>query len=158
MKKIVISVALLLGLATTSCNYLDIVPDERPTEADAFVDARAAEKYLYSCYSFLPDPRLGASSLDLMTADEVVLAGGMYNVMNSKYYLYNGQFNWTSSPSRFSAYEAFSRVWCLLPSGALNTTGLVSWRGARPVINLNANVKITSGSGTENDPYEISIG
>lgn len=74
MKKIVISVALLLGLATTSCNYLDIVPDERPTEADAFVDARAAEKYLYSCYSFLPNPRSGTSSLDFMTADEVVTA------------------------------------------------------------------------------------
>ncbi|MGL5318368.1 MAG: RagB/SusD family nutrient uptake outer membrane protein [Bacteroidales bacterium] len=74
MKKIVISVALLLGLATTSCNYLDIVPDERPTEADAFVDARAAEKYLYSCYSYLPNSRSGTSSLDFMTADEVVTA------------------------------------------------------------------------------------
>ncbi|MGL4993591.1 MAG: RagB/SusD family nutrient uptake outer membrane protein [Bacteroidales bacterium] len=74
MKKIFISVALLLGLAVTSCNYLDIVPDERPTEADAFIDARAAEKYLYSCYSFIPNPRSGGGSLDLMTSDEVVTA------------------------------------------------------------------------------------
>ena len=94
----------------------------------------------------------------LITADEVVLAGGMYNVMNSKYYLYSGYNNWTSSPSSFYASEAYSTVWSLYPSGVLGTTHPASWLGARPVINLNANVKITSGSGTENDPYEISIG
>ena len=94
----------------------------------------------------------------LMTADEVVLAGGMYNVMNSKYYLYNGHYNWTSSPSSFYTSGATSSVWYLYPSGALDAASPTSWQGARPVINLNANVKITSGSGTENDPYEISIG
>ena len=93
----------------------------------------------------------------LMTADEVVLAGGMYNVMNSKYYLYNGQFNWTASASRFFANEAKSNVWYLDSSGALADTYPVSWQGARPVINLNVNVKIVSGSGTENDPYIIEI-
>ena len=31
-----------------------------------------AERYLYSCYSFLPNPRHETASLDLMTADEVV--------------------------------------------------------------------------------------
>ena len=92
----------------------------------------------------------------LMTADEVVLAGGMYNVMNSKYYLYNGHYNWTSSPSNFSTYGAYSNVWYLSPSGALYTTHSTSSQGARPVINLNANVKIVSGSGTENDPYVLS--
>ena len=92
----------------------------------------------------------------LMTADEVVLAGGMYNVMNSKYYLYNGHYNWTSSPSTFSTYGAYSNVWYLSPSGALDTTRSTSSQGARPVINLNANVKIASGSGTENDPYVLS--
>ena len=91
----------------------------------------------------------------LMTADEVVLAGGMYNVMNSKYYLYNGHSNWTSSPSSFSASITRLDVWNLVPSGALDVSTPKKWHGARPVINLNVNVKITSGSGTENDPYMI---
>ena len=43
----------VMGL-NTSCNYLDIVPDETATEADAFANPRAALKYLYSCYGYLP--------------------------------------------------------------------------------------------------------
>lgn len=56
----------------SSCNFLDIVPDEKATEKDAFKDAAAAERYLYSCYGYIPNPRHGSSSLDLMTGDEVV--------------------------------------------------------------------------------------
>lgn len=58
MKKnyiIVLVLSMLLGF--TSCNYLDVVPDERPTEEDAFKDKYAAERYLYSCYSFMPKER-----------------------------------------------------------------------------------------------------
>lgn len=50
----------LLGIVT-SCDYLDIVPDERPTEEDAFKDKKAAENYLYSCYAFMPRERTGVS-------------------------------------------------------------------------------------------------
>ncbi|MBU5881209.1 hypothetical protein, partial [Vibrio cholerae] len=42
-----------------SCDFLDIVPDEKEKAEDAFEDVRAAERYLYSCYSYLPNPREG---------------------------------------------------------------------------------------------------
>lgn len=64
----------ILTLLLGSCSYLDIVPDERPTEKDAFKDRYAAERFLYSCYSFIPTLRDGTGSLDLFTADEVVTA------------------------------------------------------------------------------------
>lgn len=64
--------ALMFGAA--SCNFLDVVPDEIDTEKDAFSDYSAARNYLYSCYSYLPQPRSGTSSLDFMTGDEVVTA------------------------------------------------------------------------------------
>ena len=35
----------------------------------------------------------------LITADEVALAGSVYNVMNSKYYLYTANSLWTLTPS-----------------------------------------------------------
>ena len=58
MKRLyIISLGLSLLLATPACNYLDVVPDERPTEEDAFQDKYAAERYLYSCYSFMPKER-----------------------------------------------------------------------------------------------------
>lgn len=38
---------IFLVAGISSCDYLDIVPDERPTEEDAFKDKNAAERYLY---------------------------------------------------------------------------------------------------------------
>ena len=73
MKRI-INIFLIIWCITCciSCNYLDIVPDEKATEEDAFKNPKATERYLYSCYSYIPEPRAGSTSLDLMTGDEVV--------------------------------------------------------------------------------------
>ena len=50
----------LLGAITlmTACDFLDVVPDDAPTIEDAFKNRAAAEKALFTCYSFLPDPRI----------------------------------------------------------------------------------------------------
>ena len=79
MKKIfkyIFSTLLLAGSAASfsSCNYLDIVPDETATDSDAFADKVAALRYVYSCYAYLPNPRNGSGSLDFMTGDEVITA------------------------------------------------------------------------------------
>ena len=49
-------VLIISGLLScfTSCNYLDIVPNETATEEDAFASVDAAERYLYSCYGYMP--------------------------------------------------------------------------------------------------------
>jgi hypothetical protein len=62
----------LCAIAFASCNYLDIVPDEKATEEDAFKNPQAAERYLYSCYSYIPNPRHGTTALDLLTGDDIV--------------------------------------------------------------------------------------
>ncbi len=66
-------VGLFLGVLS-SCDYLNVVPDEKATEKDAFEDKDAAKRFIYSCYAYVPNPRNGTSSLDLFTADEVVTA------------------------------------------------------------------------------------
>lgn len=70
--KIILIFLFLAGVV--SCNYLDVVPDEREKAEDAFEDVEAVERYLYSCYAYLPTPRSGSSSLDFMTGDEVITA------------------------------------------------------------------------------------
>ena len=96
--------------------------------------------------------------ISLITADEAAMAGGVYNTPNSNYYLYNGQYFWTLSPSCFDSNYSIARVWYVLPSG-----GLISWNfvassfGARPVINLKADTQITKGDGTSLNPYVVSI-
>lgn len=77
MKTKIYFIILFMGMSfiMPGCSkYLDIVPDERPTEKDAFNDIYAAEKFLYSCYAPIPNPRFGQGSLDLFTADEIVSA------------------------------------------------------------------------------------
>lgn len=58
----------------SSCDYLDVVPDEITTEKDAFADQYAARDFLYSCYGYLPQSNSAAGSLDLLTGDEVITA------------------------------------------------------------------------------------
>lgn len=63
---------LLCVFVCFSCNYLDIVPDENPTEEDAFKNPQLTECYLYSCYAYIPNPRHATASLDFLTGDDVV--------------------------------------------------------------------------------------
>ena len=85
---------------------------------------------------------------------EVAYAGGVYNVNNTSYYLYTGQNYWTMSPSNFVGGSAV--VFGMYRSGSLDFPGADSIRGVRPVVNLRADVQISSGNGTSSNPYVIS--
>lgn len=61
----------LAGFFMTSCNYLDIMPDEVATDKDAFSNPKATEKYLYSCYAYLPQSNSVPSCLDF-AGDETI--------------------------------------------------------------------------------------
>ena len=94
----------------------------------------------------------------LITADEMAMAGGVFNTVNTNYYLYNGQYQWSLSPGRFYPYHSYALVWYVAPSGSLNP-----WRrmtdsfGTRPVINIKADTLITKGDGTALNPYVVKI-
>ena len=94
----------------------------------------------------------------LITADELAMAGGVYNTSNTNYYLYNGQYQWSLSPGNFAPGGSVADVWYVDPSGSLfpwyRVTGSF---GARPVINLKADTLITKGDGTALNPYVVSI-
>ena len=93
-----------------------------------------------------------------ITADEVALAGGVYNTQNSNYYLYNGQYFWTLSPSRFRSYYSHAYVWNVHPSGGLHDGNSISnFFGTRPVINIKADVLITNGDGSALNPFKVGI-
>ena len=108
----------------------------------------------------------GSAKLDypvaLITADEVAMAGGRayYNggySPNSNYYLYNGKYYWTLSPSFFNSYDSTARVWFVVPSGSLTPWNHVAISiGVRPVINLKANTLITKGDGSSLNPFTIN--
>ena len=97
----------------------------------------------------------------LILADEVALAGGRsyYNGKyspNSNYYLYNGKYYWTLSPSYFNPYYSGAYVWYVLPSGSLCPWDYVTASmGVRPVINLRADTLITKGDGSALNPFVV---
>ena len=92
----------------------------------------------------------------LITADELAMAGGVYNTSNTNYYLYNGQYQWSFSPGGFGPYGSNAFVWLVPPSGSLSPwDGVASSFGARPVINLKADTQITKGDGSALNPYVV---
>ena len=90
----------------------------------------------------------------ILTADEIVLAGGLYGSNNTDYYLNVGSSNyyWTLSPLNFGDSGAIE--FRVRKSGTLNGYDFVNAYGVRPVVSLAAGTEIT-GLGTETSPFEI---
>ncbi len=94
--------------------------------------------------------------IGLIQADEVSLAGGVYNTTNMNYYLYNSRYFWTLSPSYFNSYSSVASVWHVLSSGCLDPWHYVTTSfGVRPVINLKADTLITKGDGSSLNPFIV---
>ncbi|KAA6332579.1 RagB/SusD family nutrient uptake outer membrane protein [termite gut metagenome] len=73
MKKKLIYILILspiLGLIH-SCNYLDVVPDNVATIDHAFATRDQAEKFLFTCYSYIPNMAHPNNNVGLMGADEL---------------------------------------------------------------------------------------
>ena len=96
----------------------------------------------------------------LITADEVSMAGGVYRSdnssysNNSSYYLYTNQIYWSGSPGT-SPSNGFVYGFIVYSSGYINYYGVGSSNGARPVISLSSEAKL-SGNGTYSNPYTVS--
>ncbi len=63
---------LVIVLLVQSCSdYLDVVPDNVATIDNAFKLKNEAEKYLFTCYSYLPSNGGINSNLGMLTGDEI---------------------------------------------------------------------------------------
>ena len=93
----------------------------------------------------------------LITADEVEFAGGK-NANNSSYYLYNGQYYWTTSPVEWNGSYSYAYVFLVDAYGNLTSDGVNGTTpGLRPVINLKADTLFAAGgTGTQSNPYVVS--
>ena len=96
--------------------------------------------------------------IGLILADEVALAGGVSEVTNMNYYLYNSSYFWTLSPSRLASSNSAANVWAVLPSGSLLPWYDVKTSfSVRPVINLKADVNISKGDGSSLNPFIVNL-
>ena len=108
-----------------------------------------------------PTPTFECSTADvvtnnfgLITADEIVLAGGKYATDNSAFYLNNNMAYWAGSPREFDV--SYSYVFELYPINGLSNDDVYSRDGAaRGVVSLSSESKLL-GSGTYNDVYTVN--
>ena len=71
---LIMVIALTFGLGSCD-NYLDVVPDDVVTIDHAFTLETEAEKYLFTCYSYMPKNGDGWFNPGMMTGDEIWLPG-----------------------------------------------------------------------------------
>ena len=115
-----------------------------PTESDKFTSKKSS---------------IGNKALEypvgLITADEVVMAGGKYISSNSTYYLYTNQDYWSGSPNNFYSGVIYTSEFIVNDGGYLGGYDLGTSLGVRPVISLSSEA-ILSGDGTYNNPYVVN--
>ena len=93
------------------------------------------------------------NNFGLITADEIVLAGGNFRTDNSSFYLNNNMAYWAGSPLEF--YDGVSIMYALYPFSD-QIGDLVNRNDpVRGVVTLSADTKLL-GSGTYNDVYVVS--
>ena len=84
------------------------------------------------------------------------MAGGLYNSVNTQFYLYTGQTYWLLSPYYFHSTHAAAYEWRVTSAGTLSTIWVTIVYGVRPVVNLSADILISGGDGTANNPYVVT--
>ena len=127
--------------------------------------ASTGGSFVYAPYTRLssdtPTPTFECNTMDVVTnnfglisADEIVLAGGKYNTDNSAFYLNNNMAYWSGSPNMFNVNHSY--VFGLYPVNGLNYDSVdIHYNAARGVVSLSSESKLL-GSGTYNDVYIVS--
>ena len=138
------------GIGTTETYYKAyerLVTNKAPT----FYCAQSNDK-------FTVNTSKGNGSLQypigLITADEVVYAGGNKGVNNTKFYLTTGNRYWTMSPSYFNGTSAFAEEFYVDSTGDYYEDVVWGRLYVRPVITLNGSTKL-EGTGTKTDPFRL---
>ncbi len=92
----------------------------------------------------------------LLTADEIILAGGKLYSANEEYYLNTGLDWWSLSPVNFDADGAGEFV--MSSGGGVYNDRVYFSSGVRPSVSLKPGVKLASGgNGTSATPYEFVL-
>jgi len=90
----------------------------------------------------------------LLTADEIMLAGGRGGTANSTYYLYSGSNYWAGSPHTF--HYSYAIEFHVNSTGYLLYYNVLLTYGVRPSLSLKRGFKLTGdGDGSVSNPYVV---
>ena len=86
-----------------------------------------------------------------------MLGGLADGYLNRLSYTYSSSNYWTMSPRYFGVGNAAADEFIADSAGIASNYGVASSNGVRAVINLKADVQISGGIGTSNDPYIVKV-
>ena len=93
----------------------------------------------------------------MITVDELMYAGMVSNVINKFFYLYSSHVYMTMTPMDFDSDYSSAFMFSLQDGYVAGYGTVQADMSVRPVINLNADVEIESGIGTQNEPFIVKI-
>ena len=109
------------------------------------------------------DESLVEDTVGIITADEMLYAGGYFNKDNTSYFLYNSSITtdtWTMSPSFWDNSAHYKAGMCIMSSSGKihdwpsDGNTLTSSLGIRPVISVKGDLEM-QGDGSSSSPYEF---
>lgn len=130
MKKLFIMIAASLSLA--SCDFLDVIPEGKPTIDDLYKTHIQTDKFACSLYWYMPNRYHFQSSLEICNGDMMSGFFGSVRYFKWKSMVYN---NYESPSNTYVAM--WSQSANSYPAGAL--TDYRMWEGIRNAYNLLAN-------------------
>ena len=138
------------GGNSTSYLYFSAYNRAYSTHSPSLICSRNIDKFTTSTSN-------GNGKLDypvgLLTADEIMLAGGKGGTSNNSYYLYTGKYYWAGSPNFF--HIGYAREFYVYSDGALSNFYVnYSAPVVRPSVSLAPGTEMI-GSGTVDDPYQV---
>lgn len=84
--------ALSCTLLTSCSDFLGVIPDDIATIENAFTMRTTAERYLYTCYSWMPTVNSISGSPEILCSDELwILSGGKFDTSAAFKYTTGGQ-------------------------------------------------------------------
>lgn len=91
----------LLAIGMQGCNYLDVVPDNIATIDYAFRDRASSEKFLFTCYSYLPQQGNVQSDPAMLGGGEFYTAQGLNQMNRANLGIITGKVSLGNIPSNF---------------------------------------------------------
>lgn len=98
----------LVLMGSASCKkFLDVVPDNVPTIDNAFTSKNEAEKFLFTCYSYLPKDADPMGNVAFLAGDEMWIPNSRRGTFDTQ----GGLMNWDIALGRQTAGSPISGVW-----------------------------------------------
>ena len=140
-----------------------VMPDTNSTEEEGFksfdeINPAALKRDLFTTSNSGRGNEVLTNPVGLITSDEVAMTGAFGVTVGANYWLYTNQYYWTMSPFRYNDTGS-ALMFDLHENGRFGTPGVGdATPGVRPVVNLNADIEFSGGTGKSDNPFVVNTG